>query len=242
MKNLLIYINPRKDFDEETKTLVKIQIDNSLDLRWKRKDLVLLTNFPYEYNGVKAMVVPDSLFCDFNLTQAKINGIVYLFKKKLITDEVYYCHDFDHYQVIFIPEPEIRELLGQTDMGLTDYGRMPRWNLSCIFFKKSSGDIFQLLKEYVYKFKVHNEEDALFTLTENNTQGIKKRVKKLNITYNLKWFNLRSTYPMADKPIRGVHFHLDPENFDIFFYGKNKVNTPLVGERLIKIFRKHGIA
>lgn len=242
MKNLLIYINPRKDFDEETKTLVKVQIDSSLSLGWKRQDLMLLTNFPYEYGGIDAMVVPDDLFCDFSLTQAKINGIVFLFEHDLIRDEIYYCHDFDHYQLVFIPESEIQEKLGSADMGLTDYGRIPRWHTAGIFFKKGAEDIFKLLQETVYKDKIHNEEDALFMLTENNTNGIADRVQKLNCTYNYQQFNIRSTYPMADKPIRAVHFHPDWETIDIFFYGKNKINTPLAGERLIKIFREHGIA
>ena len=35
MKNLLIYANPRKDFDEETKILAKIQVDNMLHFGWK---------------------------------------------------------------------------------------------------------------------------------------------------------------------------------------------------------------
>lgn len=52
MKNLLIYTNADKEFSEENKTLVKIHIDNSLELGWDRKDILLYTNFPYEYNGV----------------------------------------------------------------------------------------------------------------------------------------------------------------------------------------------
>lgn len=42
MKNLLIYINLCKDFDEETKILAKIQIDNSLDLEWEKEDIILM--------------------------------------------------------------------------------------------------------------------------------------------------------------------------------------------------------
>ena len=91
MKNLLIYINPAKDFvDSKDRTnikeLAKIQIDNSLDLGWAVEDIVFVTNFPYEYGGVKALVIDDdSLFCDISGTAygkaSKINVILYLLKK-----------------------------------------------------------------------------------------------------------------------------------------------------------------
>lgn len=47
MKNLLIYVNPRKDWDDETRKLIKLQVDNSLDLGWSSRDIILATNFPY---------------------------------------------------------------------------------------------------------------------------------------------------------------------------------------------------
>ncbi len=243
MKNILVYIHPSKEFDhEETETLAKVQIDNMLDLGWERKDIILLTNFPYKYRGVKAIIADDKLYCSFNPTQAKINGILYLFEQGLVnSNEIYFCHDFDHYQLNPITEAEINEQLEISDIGITDYGRMPRWNLSCIFFKKTSQDIWKLLKDYVYKHKNHNEEEALMVLTEKNTQGINNRITKLNISYNLKHFNIRSTYPMADKPIKGVHFHPTPDMIDFFFYGKNKINQVILNDRLIKIFNKHGI-
>ena len=50
MKQLLIYIGPTDKFDDEHEVLTKIQIDNSLDLGWKKEDILLVTNFPYEYN------------------------------------------------------------------------------------------------------------------------------------------------------------------------------------------------
>lgn len=54
MKNLLIYIHPDRkfvgeSFSSETDVLPKIQIENSLKLGWKKEDILLVTNFPYEY-------------------------------------------------------------------------------------------------------------------------------------------------------------------------------------------------
>jgi hypothetical protein len=52
MKNLLIYISPEHKFLPEYDKLVRIQIDNSLELGWKKEDIMLVTNFIFEYNGV----------------------------------------------------------------------------------------------------------------------------------------------------------------------------------------------
>lgn len=242
MKNLLIYINPSKDFDEETKILAKVQIDNILDLGWKKEDIILVTNFPYEYCGVKAIDMGDDVCYLLEHWQNKIVGILFLFEQGLISsNELYFCHDFDHYQLHPITKSEIELALGTADMGVTDYGRMPRWHMSSLFFKSSSRDIFELIKKTVYEYKIRNEEDALFMLTENDPDGLGRRIKKLNITYNFWGGNIRSTYPMAEKPIRCAHFHPSREGLDEFMYGKNKINQVLINERLIKLFNKYGI-
>lgn len=77
MKNLLVYINPRRDFDDESSRYAQIQIDNSRKY-WNPEDILLITNFPYEYQGIKSLVVPDSLFCGFDAKASKVNAIIYL--------------------------------------------------------------------------------------------------------------------------------------------------------------------
>jgi hypothetical protein len=87
MKNLLIYINPAKSFineawKDENDILAKIQIDNSLEMGCKKEDIILVTNFEYEYRGVKSIVVSDDLYCNHSAgTPSKINVIVDLFDK-----------------------------------------------------------------------------------------------------------------------------------------------------------------
>lgn len=81
MKNLLVYINPKKRFSGEPLVLVKIQIDNSLDLGWKREDIILATNFSFEYNGIKSIVVSDNNFLPFCVTACKNTAILELFNR-----------------------------------------------------------------------------------------------------------------------------------------------------------------
>jgi len=267
MKNLLIYVNPSKTFHEEAAISVKVQIDNSLDLGWKKEDLVLATNFDYEYNGVKSILVSDSNYCLHNPHSTKTNVILELFDRGLIGDDLYWVHDLDVYQL------EVMDVdMGMADMALTDYGRMPRVNCGSIFFKKGARDIYGWMKEIMYRFKT-DEENALMALMTNNiywtntpsrnirgrmeplnmlgTEHVGERVKKLNITYNLIAYNLTSCYAMADKPLKVAHFHIldrqdaqskaKPSMVDFYIHGNNKLGIPLVPERLIKIFNNYGI-
>lgn len=270
MKNLLIYINPRKDFDEEGKVAIKIQIDNSLDLGWKKEDILLVTNFQYEYKGVKSLVIPNDNYCTFSPTASKINAIVYMFENKLIKKgEIYWFHDLDAYQLQKIAKSEL-EFDNITDILLSDFGRLPRWTTESFFFKNSSEDIFNWVKDTMYKYSVM-EEEAISILTGHDTpidhdnkiwikgytshempeiENLHKRIKKLNISYNFHSFNVRSNYAAAIKPIKVAHFHfmkpINPENprpnqIDFFLRGINKIEVQIVPDRLIKIFNQYGV-
>jgi hypothetical protein len=56
MKNLLIYISPTGSFDNpradlasnDVPVLVKVQIENSLELGWKPEDIILVTKLEYQ--------------------------------------------------------------------------------------------------------------------------------------------------------------------------------------------------
>lgn len=235
MKNLMTYVNPSKSFGEEEKVTVKIQIDNSLDLGWRREDILLATNFPYEYQGIKAIEVSDNHFRPFFPQASKISTIIDLIEKRFIKpNELYWFHDFDVFQNEVITETELE--LDGIDIALCDKGRMPRWGTGSVFFKSSALDIFVLIRQVSDLFQL-NEEPAFNAITSNNilwateqprpenvifekfvpanipgTENLNQRVKKMNISYNFAGWNIQSCYEMAIKPIRVVHFHpLDDE-------------------------------
>lgn len=255
MKNLLTYVHPFRCFDFEHETLVKIQIDNSLDLGWDRQDIILATNFDYEYNGVRSVVVGDANRCRFKPTVAKINVILELFARGLIGAELHWFHDFDAYQQEVITEAEI----GDTEMGLTDYGHIPQWSTGTIFFRETALDIFGCIRDISYEH-LTIEERALWALTGHDTHrevgvdvlikgyrsadtGIEHdRIRKLNITYNFQAASLAKAYDGAIKPLKVTHFHLIRKHVDFFLGGKNEIDTILVPERLVRIFRQHGIS
>ena len=236
--------------------MAKIQIDNSLDLGWKREDIMMVTNFPYEYNGVKAMVIEEDVFCPFYKFISKINTILELYKKGVIErDMVYWYHDFDSYQNNLFTEEELG--LDGVDVGWTDYGRISRWSGGNFFFKYNTRDIFGWIRDDVYKiaetikpqdeffdYSKFSEELSLERMTDKNFNNINSRIKRLNITYNFGMRTVYTNYTNAIKPIRILHFH--PYNkilntLAIAMYGKNSLKKPLMEERLIKVFQAHGV-
>lgn len=257
MKNLLIYVHPSKEFKNdwnENHVLSKIQIENSLALGWKPKDIMLVTNFDYEYNGVKSIVVPDSDFCDFSPCASKINAIVTLFERGLIGDELYWFHDFDAFQVETITEEEMdlkNDEIAMTGYGITHIDIMYnlRWSTGTIFFRKGSRDFFELLKSEVYRYRANEEVTLLDILKKRRFQPLKQRIKRIDITYNLatRRRDISAGYESAIKPIKVLHFHpLDKrkvegesDNIDVCIYGKNRLNKVLASDKLIELFKKY---
>lgn len=230
MKNLLTYLNPTKVFTTNYVDLVKVQIDNSIRMGWDPADILLVTNFPYSYCGIDAIVVPDDLFCNHRKRATKINAICYLINNGIINEPCWF-HDFDAYQVQ--PFPPIEEILEEYDAAFTDYGTNEMWNTGSFFFTPKAIDIFEMIRETMYKKRV-NEEIALKFLTNHNIKNINERYKKLNITYNLgRMRDVEQTYAKADKPI--MVFHFLPSMLELFEGVK-----PLLPQELIDIMAKHG--
>ena len=128
MKNLMIYISSTGSFDNDhpnvindAAPLVKVQIDNSLASGWKKEDILLATNFDYQYGSIKAITFKDVKFFEKKPQASKINAIIKLFEKKMIKNgELYWFHDLDAFQLYKITQSELR--MGKVDMALTDYG------------------------------------------------------------------------------------------------------------------------
>lgn len=246
MKNFLAYTSTNKEFSEENKVLVKVQIDNSISLGWSRKDILLYTNFPFEYNGVKANEVDSRLQFRFDKTGNKILVIRHLLENKLLKPGVYWYHDFDAFENHKIEEKDLH--LSGLDLGLTGYGYKDQVNGGSFFFRETATDIF---KEWcdLNHATVRTRGDEK-TMTDMVKSGKMKKYKyrMLNITYNFGMRHTRGNYLRADKPLKVLHFHpgynddkLPYPTNDTFFHGKNPLGITFVSDRLKEIFKKHGI-
>ena len=254
MKNLLIYIKPNDRehvWGEETMKLLAVQIDNSLDLGWDRKDLILITNFPYEYNGIRAREMNVDYFKP-KATTAKISVICKLFEEGL-EDDLYWFHDNDAFQMEELNPHIPPGKVGLTDYGITKLGPQvdKRWSTGVLFFRKDTEDVFKLIMRSTYSHHA-NEEIGLLAWCRINKHGIRERLEKLNITYNFapnRIKDVKKSYEITQKPIKVIHFHpFDTRSInpwgtpvDICVYGKGIGGIPLVTERLINLFKKHQI-
>lgn len=228
MKNLMTYINPSKKFGEDYSRLVMVQIDNCRQMGWTDKDIMLVTNFPYSYDGIEAIVVPDELFFYHRKKASKINVICYLLENGMIND-VCWVHDFDAYQVSVFPD----NILGEFDAGFIDYATNTMWNMGSFFFKTLALPIFQGVREIMNRKQI-NDEYALKYLTDRDPEGIGKRYIKLNNTYNLGRMRQNEyTYSISEKPIKVFHFH--PRMRELYEEVK-----PLLPKELIEIMTKYG--
>lgn len=223
----MTYIHPLKEFTEDYINLVKVQIDNSIRT-WDKKDILLVTNFPYSYEGINSIVVPDDLFCNHRKKASKINVICYMLENHMIND-ICWFHDFDAYQVDTFSE----DILGNKDVAFTDYGSNEMWNTGSFFFNPKAKDIFELIRQTMNAKRI-NEEIALRRLTSRNINNINERYIKLNNTYNLgRMRHNELTFAKADKPIKVFHFH--PRMTQLYEEVK-----PLLPNHLIEIFKTHG--
>jgi hypothetical protein len=226
MKNLLIYINPDKKFTTEYEILTKIQVDNSLALGWKPEDIMLVTDFEYEYKRIRAIVVDNYPLFDQRIT--KIPAILELFEKGFIKDDTYWFHDHDAFQLVPF------NLKLEKDAGFTDHGAYSKtWNAGSFFFKKTANDIFQWINEYMNK-KHCTEQDALTYMWQGNINNINDRYQLLNTTYNIGIYKIDDNIKSAEKPIKIAHFHPHkPRHFDLF--------RSYIPNRLLKIFYQYEI-
>jgi hypothetical protein len=249
MKLILTYTGPNKKFDNDDSVLVKIQIDNSFELGWKKEDILLVTDFPYEYNGMKSQVLGDGFYYAFDKTSNKVPVIMHLAEQGVLKKgEIYWYHDFDVYQQEVISENE----LGLTgfDLGLTPYGYKPQWNLGSFFFKESAKDIFNLINDYILHRRTSDnrvDEKAMQRIIYLHAIS-RDRYKDLNVTYNFTKRCIETNYRQAVKPLKVVHFHpydrdgiMTDTALNRFMYSQNRLDIPLMNNRLIKIFVQHGI-
>ncbi len=222
MKNLLIYVGPTKQFSPEYEALTKMQIDNSLGLGWSPEDIILVTDFPWEYQKVKTHVLPEGEYdaLDGNRS-SKIPVILQLFREGMVND-LFWFHDHDAFQLEPLPILEVEDAV------FTDHGWWKMWNAGSFFFNSKSESLFKLINDTMLKNKT-NEQTALTTLWDSGTER-----NLLNITYNLGIYHLKSNLEKANKPYMVAHFHPHkPKHLALF--------RDILPDRLLKIFAQYGI-
>jgi len=202
MKNIFFYLSPEKKFLKRYQLMAEAQIANSLDF-WKPEDIIVVTNFEWEYMGVKALVVGDEVHCSVlshgKSLSNKPNVVIHLIENGLV-DDVNWIHDWDAFQLCQLDLPPLKK-----DIGFVDYGFKPRIQFGNVFFKPSALDVFKWIADGIYRHQ-KDEEETTNILIRENYDNIGDRFEKLNITYNVGFACLRHLKHRIDMPMRIAHF------------------------------------
>ncbi len=207
--------------------LLKAQIENSLDLGWKIEDIIVLSNFDFEYLGVKMIKADLNSFC---WTGSKVFGVKWLFNNTDI-DDIVWAHDLDAWQNVEFDAPDFK------DIGLTTYSR-PKFNGGSIFWKRKSLDIINKIVNVLTEDNAKREEPTLNRILKLNEY--KDRVTVLNMTYNVGCSGFVPRYINSFKPIRVCHFH--PYNrvaWETHTLDRNGIGAIPVSRRLERLIRKY---
>jgi len=213
---------------EKFETLLKAQIDNVIEVGWKQENIILLTNFHFEFMGVKAQIIPLNEFC---LSGSKMWSVKWLFDNTRVTETIY-AGDLDCWQNCWFDEPEFK-----TDVGACQYSN-PKWNGGNIFWKPESRDIVNKIVGILTEAKPKSEEPTLNLVFKS--EEYKDRITCLNSTYNVGCSGFFERFTRSDKPIKICHFH-PPNNvaWEIHALDRDGLGAIAVTVRLERLLRKY---
>jgi hypothetical protein len=206
---------------DKIKVLLNAQILNSLNVGWLPKDIILTTNFDYEYMGVKAKQIEFNPRC---LTGSKMYGVRYALEHC----EVLWSHDLDAWQNVWFDCPDMK------DVGAATYDNR-KFNGGSIFWRNSALDLVNKIISMIEEEEATYEENVLNRVLRKND-----RVTKLNFTYNVGCSNYRERWGNSIKPIKVAHFH--PYNriaWETHALDRCKLGTKGISDRLEVVLRNH---
>ena len=235
MKNLMVY--NKVDFDpdnmyghsydlEVLKNQMRLQIDNSIRFGWKPEDIIIGCNFPFEFRGVKSVLLKN--ICKHNNFFNKFYGILELYERKILTDIAWF-HDLDSFQ---INEFECPGFVG--DMGICTYVYNEEYNTCSMFLKPSCVDMVRSVVEAMENMKTNpqrvSDEHVVSGVITHNPK-MTGRHSKLNNEFNVGLTHFAKRYDAANKPVKVIGFNPTvKKGFDVYVHGKNERNVKLVDD------------
>ena len=227
-------------------TMLKAQIDNSLELLWSPRDIIVLSNFDFEFKGVKSHT--DTLN-DFCLTGSKMWGILWVFEK-LGIDETVWAHDLDLWQNVYFDESYLK--YGDThfskkdpnildwdkyDVGVSTYSKF-KFNGGGIFWKPSAKDIIETIIDLLTENNAHREEPTIDKVFKS--EEYKSRIAVLSSGFNVGCSGFVPRYMRGIKPPIAVHLH--PTNriaWETHVLDRNGQDFRSVTPRLEQLLRRY---
>jgi len=227
MKNFMVanYQPHGKVSSTQLRRLLDAQIENCLMLGWHPKDIVVLANFPYDCQGVRAHLTKLNDNC---LRGSKVFAMDYLFREGMVdSGEVYWTHDLDAWQNHWFECPAFR------DVGIAQYSR-PKLNGGSVFYRLAARDIVAEIVRRLKESQALKEEPTLNQVLR--LPAYRDRVTVLNSTFNVGCSGFVERYQRATKPVLVSHMH--PTNriaWDTHVNDRNRLGERAMSPRLVEL-------
>jgi len=196
----LLTANSRENHNRYTKdamtTLLKAQIENSIQIGWEAENLCIISNFDFEFMGVKSIKAELNKHC---WTGSKMFALQWFMNNVEMDNGVIWSADTDIWQNVSFDEPDFK------DVGITTYSS-PKFNGGSVFWRESAKDIVDRIVGILEK----GEEKEEPTINNLLKKEFSDRVTVLNTTYNVGCSGFFPRIYKAEKPIKVCH--LNPQN------------------------------
>ena len=227
--NLMVWFSPDKSFGEN-EGLARAQIDLANALRWRTNKVILITNFEWEYGGIRTTVL-DNLDFPRNYRACKLKAFIAMRDAGMLEKgHIYWFHDFDVYQCRNFAPPKIR------CFGATRFARHSNlWSTGSIFFTHEISDMLDIWLAKTDAKAEWCEERAL-----NYLSFADSIIDDIGLTYNYRCKQWNEQWPVIEKPICALHGRIAPAHMD-FWTGNNPAGENFLWRGTEEIFRKNGL-
>jgi len=214
MKNVIIYnqINTTNHgasrwSNDILFSYLKAQIDNSLRLGWNINDIIIGTNFKFEYKGIESYILHD--ICSWSGFNNFWYGALELVRKGVI-NENFWLHDHDSWQIHAMEFPNFNG-----DIAGVEYVGTNEWNCGSIFFNKNCLATLQYIVDTLEENKhVHVSSDEVIIGFLRRNSPISTKMISINQRWNVGLTYGRLRKLSAYKPIIVLSFK--PDQKDIY--------------------------
>lgn len=232
----------------------QVQIKNMLDLGYRPNEIILATNFAWEYMGVRSIILRNSEAPPgVKKVCSKMLAVKELMDRKIIRDKyVYWLHDLDVVQNIMFPIPKEME---DVRFGLVPFSSSDLLGATSFFFKSSAYDIIKLWCDQIAETYKADERALNYGLIEKGMikEGIDYAVLNRSYSYTYKahskfWkrqkkanildAKLGAIYESVDMPLKAVDFNYMPYRNHMKGWGRKSWIGEL-SRRLIYLLKKH---
>jgi len=237
MKHVIIYNQLEVEYhggkryvNEDLFRFLHCQIDIILHLGWSPDDIILGTNFDFEYRGVKNHHLTN--ICKWSGFNNFWFGALELLQKGVIKDN-FWLHDHDSWPIRKFDFPKFDgEIAG------CEYVATREWNCGSIYCKQSCTDVLEYIVETLTINKdVIVSSDEIFISHLRAHSPIKPMLSSIDNTYNVGVTHGPLRLNAATKPVNVLSFNPGLE------IGRERLmNTGLFNEipaDILEIYRKY---